>query len=568
MALPRIPTDLRGRELWLMLARDQVGRGILREVDALLRATFREVVQRLVTEYPDLKPREQQRLARAFAEVSTLIGDRYGAVSSTVTAHLEEFGGIEAAIARDEIALRLGTLGGLEAGFGSIARERVIAAADVLLEGRRMPEWWRLQAQQMTEATRRHVQTGLVLGESTRDIVKRILPPKESTDPAVYRRARQQAGVLVRTAVTGVSSAAHLNAYQRMDPRISDRYQLVAVRDARTSLICIANDGKVFRYDDPAGLVPPLHHNCRTTLRPVVDWKALGIPEPPNQGPGGWKDYESWLRAQPDETQRQILGASRWDMWRSGRISLRQLVDSDTRVLTIGQLNALSYPEGALSISGGRRSPSGIQPRDAVASIAPAKLTVDLVDPVLDAIGTIHAVPSTIARVPIAAYSSRRSLGKYDAGKNVVSLTVHGRHPSTLTHEFGHYLDSRAFGVADGTGGSYPESTMAHWMASHRPITGAWEEFHRAVRASAHFAHWSGPAGARDRQYMLAPAEVFARAYERWIFDRLPATHPVRRQWAPKVAEQVADHWLWSAEDFTDVARAMDSLFRELGWLR
>lgn len=577
MALPRIPADLRGRELWLMLARDQVGRGIIREVDALLLDTFREVVRRLLTEYPNLKPGERQRLARAFGEVSGMLAERYGSISSTVTAHLQTFGGIESDIARDEITKRLGEIGGVQASFGNLARERLIAIADVLIEGRAMPEWWQVQARQMSEATRRQIQMGLVQGESTRDIVKRIVPPKGSDTPAVLRRARQQANTLVRTAVTGVSSAAHLNAYASIDRRISDRYRLVAVRDARTTLICIANDGKVFRYDDPAKLVPPLHWSCRTTMQPVIDWKKLGIPEPPNQGPGGWRDYEAWLRTQPDALQRQILGASRWELWRSGKLSLRQLVDSDNRLLTVQKLRVLTYPPGGPAgppIRGGGGGappappPSGMPPKDAISSVSPAGIQATLVDPVLDAIGTIHVVPPAIQRVPIESYSSVSSIGRYRPASNTIGLTQFGRQPSTLTHEFGHYLDAKAFGVADPSGAKYPPSLLEHHLASHRPLPGAWAEFHQAVRASAHFAHWSNPATPGDRGYMLKPAELFARAYERWIFDKLPTTHPVRVQWAPEIAQRETDQWLWLRKDFRRIARAMDRLFREMGWLK
>lgn len=57
-----------------------------------------------------------------------------------------------------------------------------------------------------------------------------------------------------------------------------------AVLDSRTTPICRAIDGKVYRYDDPFLLThwPPLHFNCRTGVRAIRTKQAMDIgPQPP-----------------------------------------------------------------------------------------------------------------------------------------------------------------------------------------------------------------------------------------------------------------------------------------------
>ena len=50
---------------------------------------------------------------------------------------------------------------------------------------------------------------------------------------------------------------------------------------------------------------------------------------------------EEWLKDQPTETQQKILGPARYKLWRSGRVSLADIIDSNGEPLTIDDLRAL-----------------------------------------------------------------------------------------------------------------------------------------------------------------------------------------------------------------------------------
>jgi SPP1 gp7 family putative phage head morphogenesis protein len=113
---------------------------------------------------------------------------------------------------------------------------------------------------------------------------------------------------------------------------------LEAVLDSRTTAICRALSGRVFRYDDPRRKVPPQHIGCRSTVRSLL--KGIEEPMDDQRTPRTLKNYETWLRGQPIPSQNDILGPSRASLWRSGSMSLADAIDADNRVLTLKQLRA------------------------------------------------------------------------------------------------------------------------------------------------------------------------------------------------------------------------------------
>lgn len=551
-----------------MLARDQVGRALLAEVDAILLGSFKDLVRRLVAAGGELTPRQSERLAALFRSTGDLLADRYGTINNTITVALQEFSGIEAAIARQEIANRVGHHGRVAAAFGGLDPQRIVGIADVFLEGQRLPDWWRDQARKMNAEVRRQIQIGLTQGQSVTEIVKRITPARGTVSATVYARARREADTLVRTAVTAVAAKTQLESWRRMDRTIADSYEWVAIRDARTSVICIALDGQEFRLDDPNAPVPPAHFRCRSIIRLVMK----GVPRP---APGGWRTYEDWLKTQPENVQRRILGASRWDLWRRGKITLRDLINSDQRVLPLAKLRELAgvddTPLGGSPLPA-VPVPAAVSPASRVVVLAGQETTYQaLVDRTMEASGSVHLVPDSAARVVVGGLidsAQPGQLGAYYPAINRIGLAKRGRVPTTLIHEFGHYLDAQAFGVLDRRQGV----ATGHWRTAFQsyrtPPTPAWKDLREAIRESAHYAHWNSPdRHPGQRRYMTMPEELFARAYEQWIALRLPAGHPLKRQLTDYLRQQQATAWFWSDDDFDPIAAAMDAIFRERGWL-
>ena len=134
------------------------------------------------------------------------------------------------------------------------------------------------------------IRDGLLTGETTDQIVRRLAGTLRFGQRARSARQQAQAGgqvtglanrqviALVRTTINQVSTAASRATYEA-NRSITPKYQYVATLDSRTSPICRELDGQEFPYGE--GPTPPQHFNCRSTIVPVVDFEALGLPRPP-----------------------------------------------------------------------------------------------------------------------------------------------------------------------------------------------------------------------------------------------------------------------------------------------
>jgi SPP1 gp7 family putative phage head morphogenesis protein len=175
------------------------------------------------------------------------------------------------------------------------------------------------------------VRTGILSGEPTPQIARRMVGTLEFGQLAKTARQQAQAGgelikladnqvlTVVRTSVQQVANEASQQVY-RSNQDVTKKYRYLATLDSRTSAICRSLDGKEFKYGE--GPLPPVHFNCRSTTIPIIDYRALGL-RPPEEviGParraaeGGQvsadTNYGQWLQRQSKEYQAEVLGKSR-----------------------------------------------------------------------------------------------------------------------------------------------------------------------------------------------------------------------------------------------------------------
>jgi len=72
---------------------------------------------------------------------------------------------------------------------------------------------------------------------------------------------------IARTEVLRSYNQAHINQYKKVGIK---RWEWITAWDDRTCDMCMGNDGRVFKIGDPQ---PPLHPNCRCSVKPVVESK-------------------------------------------------------------------------------------------------------------------------------------------------------------------------------------------------------------------------------------------------------------------------------------------------------
>lgn len=171
---------------------------------------------------------------------------------------------------------------------------------------------------------RRTVQDGLMTGETTPQITRRLLGNSKEGDTANILQMSQKGGImttppinqirtLVRTSINQVSNNAAISVY-RANSDLTKKYRYTATLDSRTTAVCGALDGRVFEYEQ--GPMPPQHFNCRSTIVPEIDYDNLPFDRPPSgrqrasaDGPVPEKmDYARWLYLQNDNVKARILG--------------------------------------------------------------------------------------------------------------------------------------------------------------------------------------------------------------------------------------------------------------------
>jgi SPP1 gp7 family putative phage head morphogenesis protein len=204
------------------------------------------------------------------------------------------------------------------------------------------------------------VRQGLLTGETTPDIAKRLIGSLQFGEEAKTVRQLVAAGgqatavadnqvlTLIRTSVNQVANSASQQVYES-NQDITRRYRYVATLDSRTSAICAALDGKEFEYGK--GPEPPQHFNCRSTTVPVIDYEGLGFTPPPpatraskdGQVPAD-QSYGQWLHKQPRDVQAEALGTSKVAYFNrladkyGPKDAIAKLVRDDGSELTLDQL--------------------------------------------------------------------------------------------------------------------------------------------------------------------------------------------------------------------------------------
>lgn len=206
---------------------------------------------------------------------------------------------------------------------------------------------YRRLAGKQAEVFTKEVQNGLLLGESSDKIARRLRRQ-------LIAVPNNQIRAMVRTSVNQVANAASQAVYSQ-NQEITKRYRYIATLDSRTSAICRALDGRTFKYNE--GPTPPQHFNCRSTTVPIVDYKSLGIP-PPKPGKrrssGGLvpadQTYGQWLFDQSKEVKADVLGVKQVPYFNmlsrkyGPSVAIRKFVSADGTEVTLQELRR-RYPD-------------------------------------------------------------------------------------------------------------------------------------------------------------------------------------------------------------------------------
>lgn len=272
---------------------------------------------------------------------------------------------------------------------------------DFLVQGNPLEKWWAKQELTFTENFAAQIRMGVLGGETGDQLVRRIIGSNtgrkqavaisdtESVLVPVYEDgiasklkvidgvikvpiyeggamglARRDAESLVLTAVQTVNGRARDDVYKQNSDLISGGYALVTL-DTRTSDICKARSRGSWNLitgeplpdspvQSPYPGPPPWHVRCRTVIVAILkSWaelapefadklKNLKIDEGTRSSMNGQVPvkvtYEEWLKTKSVADQKEALGEGRYQLWKAGKITFRDLIDQSGRPLTVKEL--------------------------------------------------------------------------------------------------------------------------------------------------------------------------------------------------------------------------------------
>lgn len=242
---------------------------------------------------------------------------RLASLKSSMSAELKKFSdGAARRIAEEQLAAaRLGL---------SDAQDLVVASLES--EGLRVRERFGNLNTRAVEAAAGHASDGSPLatllneagrraGEQARLALVSGVAEGASAD-VIARRFRDAFGGGMSRALT-IARTETLRSYReaarevyRASSDVLEGWVWTASFSRRTCAMCLAMHGKVFSVEERL----ESHPNCRCVQVPLVE----GVEAP--------KPGEAWLEAQAEEIQRAVLGDAKFELFKSGRLKLNDLV--------------------------------------------------------------------------------------------------------------------------------------------------------------------------------------------------------------------------------------------------
>lgn len=310
-----------------------------REVIAMLDALERDLVGQIAAidvggvERPSAR---RARLAKLLTQARAAIRSVYRRVATLSARNFADLTEIEAiatanafnsAFAAMNVSIQVSLP--TASTYAALADERLII-------GQPLKEWWDNASSSTVGAFAREMRIGIQAGETVEQLARRVAG---GTRDGVAMRglmdtSRSTARTLVRTSVASVQNAAREAVYEANLDVITEFVHLSRL-DGRTSDVCIERAGKRWDAETRQGIghtlayrTPPLHPNCRSVL--VV--RVIGG-DPPEVGDG-----EAWLKKQSPAEQNALLGKGKAELFRAGKITMRDLLDQSDRPVPLSAL--------------------------------------------------------------------------------------------------------------------------------------------------------------------------------------------------------------------------------------
>jgi len=179
---------------------------------------------------------------------------------------------------------------------------------------------------------------GYLNGLTVQQINKQILGSLNDLEQGEMKKIRKSLTMNTRTMIAEMSTMARNETYRQNESLFSG-YRYIGVLDDRQCLICGSLDQVVYKTLNEMPHLPQ-HRNCRCVATPEVRGLEGFDDDDERAAQGGpvsaKMSYTDWFEKQDADTQKDILGASRYEMYKNGT-EITAFV-SDGRMLTLKEL--------------------------------------------------------------------------------------------------------------------------------------------------------------------------------------------------------------------------------------
>ena len=341
----------------------------------------------------------KQRLGALLRESNAVISSHYTGMQAELTRNLTGMVSIEADYTAKVLTQGLKIELGAKLPPATYLEKLV---GDTLIKGASSADWWKRQALDTQFRFASQVRLGAAQGETTSQIVSRVLgtsvkaadlgagkagapaapptskvaallrasPAPPQTAPAaapdavapgeqgILKTSAANARALVHSSVQAVANAARLASFQQNSDLIECLVWL-ATLDSHTCLLCAMRDLHEYSLHDQepinhthewAGGPGAIHFSCRCVLSTrTKSFKDLGIEldepgestRPSDGGAVSSKlNFKDFLASKDKAWRAEYLGPGRAEMYESGKITLNDLMNLKGRKLTLEELRA------------------------------------------------------------------------------------------------------------------------------------------------------------------------------------------------------------------------------------
>ena len=187
------------------------------------------------------------------------------------------------------------------------------------------------------------LRTGYLMGMPTNEIVDYVVGKASHIgklqNPGTMNAFRNSVYANTRTMLQSFANETMQRVYEENEKYFGDgetdyKYEYLACLDSRTCLVCGECDGKLYKKLEDCPRIPQ-HRGCRCVVIPYFN-----IEGDRRASKDGYVEdkvtYEEWLSKQNEKTQRAVLGATRYAVFKQGK-KLSQFID-DGKILSLKDL--------------------------------------------------------------------------------------------------------------------------------------------------------------------------------------------------------------------------------------